>query len=48
MVFKKTKPPLLQFSFNCYGLKREKSVVTNNVMEVYTEHLRTDLKPEMF
>lgn len=48
MVFKNPKPPLLQFSFNCPGLKREKSVVINNAVEVYTEHLRTYLKTEIF
>lgn len=46
MVFKKPKPSLLPF--NCPGLKREKSVVINNAVEVYTEHLKTDLKMEIF
>lgn len=48
MVFLKNKPSLLQFSFNCHDLKREKSMVINNAMEVYTEHFKTDLKTEMF
>lgn len=47
MVFKTPKPPLLQFSFNCPGLKREKPVVINNTVELYTEHLKTGLKTEI-